>query len=113
MATLNEDLVRTDPVLSEIIRRLVSAFQPERIYLYGSRARGDQRADSDYDVLMIVSDSDLPRYRRDQAAFRALCGIGVSKEIIVLTRQEFDARRNVTCSLPATVDREGKLLYAA
>lgn len=113
MTTFNEELVGADPILAEIVRRLVSAFQPESIYLYGSRARGEERPDSDYDVLMVVSASTLPRYRRDQAAFRALCGIGASKEVIVFTRQEFDARRGVTCSLPATVIREGKLLYGA
>jgi hypothetical protein len=46
-------------------------------------------------------------------AFRVLCGLGVPKEVIVLTRAEFEAGSKVTCSLPATVLREGKLLYAA
>jgi hypothetical protein len=39
--------------------------------------------------------------------------MGVPKEVIVLTRAEFEAGRKVTCSLPATVLREGRLLYAA
>jgi predicted nucleotidyltransferase len=102
-----------DPILTEIVSRLVAAFNPEAIYLYGSRARGEAREDSDYDLLMVVSASSLPRYRRDQAAFRALCGLGVPKEIIVLTRDEFEAKRTVICSLAATVSREGMLLYAA
>lgn len=105
--------VEDDRILAEIVHRLVTAFQPERIYLYGSRARGEARPDSDYDVMMVVSTSQAPRYRRDQQAFRALCGLGVPKEVIVLTRAEFEAGQRVTCSLPATVLREGKLLYAA
>ncbi|MBW1953755.1 MAG: nucleotidyltransferase domain-containing protein [Deltaproteobacteria bacterium] len=95
------------------LRRLVAAFQPERIYLYGSRARGEAGPDSDYDLMLVVSASQMPRYRRDQEAFRVLCGLGVPKEVMVLTRAEFDAGRQVVCSLPATVLREGKLLYAA
>jgi predicted nucleotidyltransferase len=102
-----------DPILAEIVSRLVAAFNPEAIYLYGSRARGDAREDSDYDLLMVVSASDLPRYRRDQVAFRALYGVGAPKEVIVLTREEFEAKRTVICSLAATVLREGLLLYAA
>jgi predicted nucleotidyltransferase len=102
-----------DTILTEIVSRLVEAFKPESIYLYGSRARGEAREDSDYDLLMVVSASNLPRYRRDQAAFRALCGIGVPKEVIVLTREEFEAKSTVICSLAATVSREGMLLYAA
>jgi predicted nucleotidyltransferase len=108
-----EKLVENDSILEEMVRRLVAAFNPDHIYLYGSRARGEAGPDSDYDLMLVVSASQVPRYRRDQQAFRALCGLGVPKEVIVLTRAEFEAGRKVTCSLPATVLREGRLLYAA
>ena len=45
-----------DPVLGEMVRRLVEAYQPERVYLFGSRARGDSGPDSDYDLMLIVGD---------------------------------------------------------
>jgi predicted nucleotidyltransferase len=105
--------VESEPILAEMVRRLVTEFQPDRIYLYGSRARGEAGPDSDYDLMLVVSASQAPRYRRDQQAFRALCGLGVPKEVIVLTKAEFEAGRKVVCSLPATVLREGRLLYAA
>jgi len=101
-----------DPIVTEIVSRLRTAFQPECIYLFGSRARGEAGPDSDYDLLMVVP-SSLPRYRRDQAAFRALTGLGAAKDILVLTRAEFDQQRLARTSLPATVEREGILLYAA
>jgi predicted nucleotidyltransferase len=113
MTSAREKIIQEDRILSEIVRRLVTAFQPELIYLYGSRARGEATADSDYDVMMVVEESNLPRFRRDQAAFRVLCGVGASKEVVVLTQKEFHAKLSVPCSLPATVAREGKLLYAA
>ncbi len=113
MASSHEEIIQEDYILAEMVRRLVAAFQPERIYLYGSRARGESTADSDYDVMMVVRESNLPRFRRDQIAFRALCGVGASKEIVVLTQDEFQTKLSVPCSLPATVAREGKLLYAA
>ena len=47
-----------------------------------------------------------------QQAFRAVCGLGVPKEVIVLARAESEAGRKVICSLPATVLREDRLLYA-
>ena len=108
-----KQVFRQHPVLSEMVRRLVETFRPERIYLFGSHARGEETPDSDFDLLLIVRESSLPRYRRDQAAFRALHGVGASKDILVLTREEFDRKRKVVCSLPATVEREGVLLYAA
>ncbi len=104
---------RPDPILEEISRRLVERLRPERIYLFGSRARGDAGPDSDYDLLVVVPDSQLPGYKRDQLACRALRGLGVAKDVIVLTREEFTRKSAVVCSLAATVLREGELLYVA
>ncbi|TKB92090.1 MAG: nucleotidyltransferase domain-containing protein [Nitrospira sp.] len=106
-------LQASNSVVGKIVQRLVSALSPERIYLFGSQARGDAGPDSDYDFLVVVRTSTLPRYRRDQAAFDALLGIGVAKDVLVLTHDEFERQRTVVCSLPATVEREGMLLYAA
>jgi len=102
-----------ETVLAEIVRRLVAACRPERIYLFGSQARGDAGPDSDYDLLVVVPSASLPPHRRDQQAFRALRGVGVAKDVIVWTREEFEARLGAPSSLPATVLREGRLLYAA
>lgn len=98
--------------LLEALKRLTELLTPERIYLFGSHARGDASPDSDYDLLVVVRESRLPRYRREQQAFRALCGIGISTDVIVFTRDEFERGKKVVTSLPSTVEREGKLLYA-
>lgn len=113
MATARETLLQQHPVLTEIVQRLITAFQPERIYLFGSQARGEGTAESDFDLLMVLPESSLPRYQRDQAAFRVLCGVGASKDIVVFTRAEFDRKRKVLSSLPALAEREGIVLYGA
>ncbi len=100
-------------VLQEIVNRLVTALEPDAVYLFGSRARGEYDPDSDIDILTVVPSSELPGHKRDRAALRALRGLGVAVDVIVLTRDEFDRKREVICSLPATVLREGRLLYAA
>ena len=102
-----------DPVLRAMVDRLVDALHPERIYLFGSRARGDAGPGSDYDLLAVVPESDLAPHRRDVLAFRALCGVGAAKDVVVYTHAEFESRSRVACSLPATVLREGRVLYAA
>lgn len=99
-----------DPA-KEAVRRLRNYLDVEKIYLFGSQARGEVGVDSDFDFLVIVRDSHLPRYKREQQAFRALCGLGVSKDILVYTRREFDRGLQVATSLPSTVKREGILLY--
>ena len=103
----------SDPILKEMVRRLAIQLRPDRIYLFGSRARGDAGPDSDYDLLVVVASSDRPGYKRDQEAFRILKGLGVAKDVIVLTRDEFERKSNVVCSLAATVLREGQLIHVA
>ena len=102
-----------DPYLAEIVRRLVAALQPERIYLFGSRARGEAKADSDYDVLVIVSNSDMPQHKREQAAYHHLWGVGVPIDVLVLTTEECERQASVVTSLPATVREEGEIVYRA
>ena len=104
--------VAQETVLAESVRRLRAMLPAERIYLFGSQARGDATDDSDYDFMVVVPRSSLPRYKRDQQAFRALCGLGVPKDVLVLTREEFTDALQVPSSLPAAVVNEGILLYA-
>jgi predicted nucleotidyltransferase len=102
-----------DPVLEEVVRRLVEVYHPLRIYLFGSAARGDAGPDSDYDILVVVPD-DAPRAQQNSATgYRALWDVGIAKDILVWTETEFERRLHLKASLPATVVREGKLLYAA
>ena len=96
-----------------MVRRLVERFQPDRIYLFGSRVHGEAAADSDYDVLVVVPESDESGHKRMRDAYRALWEVDLPVEVIVLTRDEFEQDLPVPASLPATVAREGKLLYAA
>ncbi|MDQ7029669.1 MAG: nucleotidyltransferase domain-containing protein [Ardenticatenia bacterium] len=98
-------------VLEEIVTRLVQGLQPERIYLFGSWARGEASEGSDVDLLVVVSDSDLPRHRREALSYDLLWGLPVPVDVIVLTRAEFERGTRVKTSLPAIVQAEGKLLY--
>lgn len=102
-----------DAVVAQLIDRLVPTLRPEEIYLFGSQARDEARPDSDYDVLLVVGSSDEPAYRREQAAYRALWGLGAPVDVVVLTRAEFERQARVVTSLPATVRREGRRVYAA
>ena len=103
----------TDPVLAAIVHRLVAAFRPQQIFLFGSMARGDHGPDSDYDIMVVVSTSDEPAYRRARAAYAALRGIDAAVDVVVWTQEAFASRLHLRASFPATVVREGKLLYAA
>ena len=110
---IHTDMTASDPALAKIIRRLVSAYEPEQIFLFGSRARGDAGPDSDYDLLLVVPDHAPPDRKRSKLAYRVLWGTGTAADVVVWTRSAFDSRVHLASSLPATVMREGKLLHAA
>ncbi len=112
-ARVTGSLLDEDPLLAEIIRRLVAAYQPERIYLFGSKARGDAGPDSDYDLLVVAPDDAPPERRDSKRAYEVLWGVKTAADVIVWEKSRFERRSRVVCSLPATVLREGRLLYAA
>ena len=101
-----------DEAIAEITNRLVEFYRPIRIYLFGSVARGDDGPDSDLDFLVVVPD-DAPAHKlRPGAGRRAVRGTRFAKDIIPWRKTDFEERAAwVTASLPATVVREGRVLY--
>ena len=100
--------------IEEITRRLVEYFQPERIYLFGSAARGDEGPDSDFDFLVVVPDDIAVEKLRAGAVCSFVSGTGYAKDIVPWRKTDFELRAaHVVASLPATVVREGKVLYDA
>jgi uncharacterized protein len=100
-------------VLDDIVRRLVEALRPERIYLFGSRARGDAHADSDYDLMVLVSERVGPGREMERRANAAFMGLTVPIDVVILTTEYFTWMLGAAASLSATVGREGRLVYAA
>lgn len=99
-----------DPKLTEIVRRLRDRFKPKSVYLFGSRARGDYRPDSDYDLLLVVDKADVGRLDRMTQAREVLSGLDVSADVFVYTVNEFNEWKDQFSSIPETVLREGQEL---
>ena len=102
-----------DPKLRDIVGRIAEAYHPLRIYLFGSKARRDDDFASDYDLLVVVPDNAPPEHRNSRLAHQKLWGVGAPADVVVCTDEWFKSRATVITSLPATVIREGHLLYAA
>jgi predicted nucleotidyltransferase len=111
-AEIQRQVLDDDPALREIVRRITDAYHPLRIYLFGSKARGTAGPDSDYDLLVVVRDDAPPQLKRSNLAYQSLWGVEKAKDVLVCTDGWFRSRESVITSLPATVIREGKLLYA-
>jgi predicted nucleotidyltransferase len=105
------DLVQEN-MLQEIARRLVAKFAPHKILLYGSRANGTARKDSDYDLLIVWRDEDPPP-ERAATVRQALLDLGIPIDIAVVTPQEYERFRTRRVHIVAVADREGRILHAA
>jgi predicted nucleotidyltransferase len=104
---------KADELLAEMVARLVRVYHPERIYLFGSMARGEAGPDSDYDILLIMPDDSPAQLLRPTRAYEALWGLEIGVDVHVWTRSKFESRLHLKASLPSTVIREGRQLYAA
>ncbi|MBC7925140.1 MAG: nucleotidyltransferase domain-containing protein [Bryobacteraceae bacterium] len=83
------------------------------MYLFGSAARGDTRPDSDLDFCVVLSDDASPDLYLP-GVYRALWDVGKAADVVRWSATDFDDRAtNVKASLPATIQREGKILYDA
>jgi predicted nucleotidyltransferase len=97
-------------LIGDIVRRIVETAQPEKIILFGSRARGDARPNSDFDVL-VIKESSEPSYRRDAPLYLALAGLNAPVDVMVYTPEEVTDWSAVPQAFITTALREGKVVY--
>lgn len=107
------EILKADPILVELVRRLVEAYEPDKIYLFGSKGRGDEGPESDYDLMVVVPDTAPAERRRSRLAYDALGGTGVAADVLVNTRTYFDSRVDLRGSLPELIVSEGVLLHGS
>ena len=100
-----------DQAIAEITRRLVEYYRPERVYLFGSAARCERGPDSDLDFCVVLAD-DAPQSMYRPGVHRALWDLGTAVDVVRWPASDFDQRAaHVISSLPATIVREGRVLY--
>ena len=108
--TDREPAADIDTFVATMVKRIAAQFDPERILLFGSRARGDARDWSDVDLLVVMPDGT----DRREAAIEMLGVVGdlpVAKDIVVTTRDHIAQRGNVIGTVLRPALREGKVLY--
>src|SRR5262245_40640268 len=101
----------TQAHIDRMVKRIVKRFQPEKVILFGSHARGDAGQDSDVDLL-IVLDLEGSKVEKCLEIRGALHDFLIPLDIIVTTPEEFAWRKDVVGTIEWPASREGKVLYA-
>jgi predicted nucleotidyltransferase len=96
--------------LSGVVERIVRRFAPDRIILFGSRARGTNRPDSDLDLLVVLPAAP-DRRAAAVAVMRELADLGVGKDIIVSTPEHLAERGQVNGLVYKDALEEGRVIY--
>ena len=103
----------TNEQIEEIKKRLVETYHPSQIYIFGSYAWGTPDEESDIDLMIIVpsADSNISLPQRTVAGYRALFGLDIAKELIILTEAEFAERSSNKNYLAYKVKHDGTCIY--
>ncbi len=107
---MNAILFTEPPALHEAIERIQRKFNPQRIILFDSWARGDAQADSDLDLLVVLPYVEDKR-RKTVKILRALNGLPTGKDVIVTSPEEIAMRGNFVGDVLRPALREGRVVY--
>ena len=104
----------TDELLHRMVHAIVDEVDPEQVILFGSRARGDHRENSDIDLIVIEAEPFGPersRHKEMLRLYRAIRGSRAAVDILVYSNEDVDYWRDSLNYVLARALREGKVLY--
>lgn len=96
------------PAIHEMVRRVVTAFDPQQIMLFGSYAKGTSGPDSDADLL-VVMDFEGKRRVKVVELYGVIGAVGLPKDVFLVTPEEL--RHAEEGSIADTALREGIVLH--
>ena len=98
--------------IDDVIARIVRVAEPDRIILFGSAARRETPPHGDLDFL-VVKRGVTSRRRLAQSIYRALIGVGVPVDVIVVTPEDIEQFKDGVATIIGPALREGREVYAA
>ncbi len=104
------DQATVQQTIDQMVRRIVDGFDPERIILFGSHARGKAGPDSDVDLLVVINLAGSCRRKATEIDI-ALVGLNLPVDVIVATPEQVDRGRNRMATVIRPALQEGKVLY--
>jgi len=101
-----------EPLVQEIVRRILAAAAPDKIILFGSAATGGMTRDSDIDLLIV--ERDPGDHRKKSVRLREmLCGLGYPFDVIVISTEWFEESKGVIGGIAYPANKYGEVVYEA
>ncbi|MCL2712854.1 MAG: nucleotidyltransferase domain-containing protein [Methanomassiliicoccaceae archaeon] len=97
-------------LVDNIVKRIVSDFDPHMVVIFGSVANRTAKEGSDLD-LFVVMDTELTYYRRAPAILRKLLDVPIPMDILVVTPEEYETNKNNEASFMFDILRTGVIIY--
>ena len=94
-----------------LLDRIVARWNPQQVWLFGSRARGDSTPDSDWDLFVVVDDSAADDDLDPGVGRRLRRECGVRADVIPWRASEFAEFRSTPNTLAYSVAKDGVLLH--
>ena len=104
----------TDTLIDQMVQAIVDEVDPEQVILFGSRARGDEREESDVDFVVLEAEPFGPersRHKEMVRLYHALAGFHVAADVLVYSRDDVDYWHDSLNHVLARALREGRVLY--
>ena len=104
----------TDTLIDDMVQAIVDEVDPEQVILFGSRGRGDERQDSDVDLVVVEAEPFGPKRSRHKEMVRlyhAVASFPVAADVLVYSREDVDYWRDSLNHVLARALREGRVLY--
>ena len=96
--------------ISDVVNRLAAAASPLRLIAFGSAARGELAAANDLDLL-VVEPELTSRYSETVRLQKALRGVSMSVDLVVISQARFNERCRIPGTLEYVAHREGRVLH--
>ena len=101
-----------EQLVKEVVNRILSISQPNRIILFGSAANGNMGPDSDIDIL-VVEDDPADNRKESIRISKRMSGLGYPFDIIVISTQWFEQTKDLIGGIAYPANKYGKVIYAA
>lgn len=97
--------------LDALVSRLVAALDPQMIWLFGSRARGDARPDSDFDLLVVAKPTGADWAEDYDKVYAPTMGSGIGVDVVPTDMEVYEASLGLRTSFIRRIVDEGRIVY--